>query len=150
MKKGVSQMAKMETSIVINRPIHDVFEVLSNFENNPKWASESFLEVKKTSQGPTGVGTTWRFVQKAFGQRIEGEAEITEYEPIRKSTLKTKWGLFRMTYEPIEGGTQVNLVLDELPGGFFRLVEPLVMGTVKSSIEAALANLKDLMEAHVL
>ncbi len=145
-------MLKIESSIVINRPVDEVFAVLSNIENNPKWSS-GFLEAKKTSQGPIGVGTTWRAVQKALGQRIETEAEVTEYEPNRKCTQRGKSPFpvkVQMTFESVEGGTRVNLRLEGEPGGFFKLAQPLVANMAKRNIEGDLANLKDLMEAHAL
>ena len=43
-------MSKIEISTVINRPVEEVFEVVSNVEHNPKRFS-SFLEVQKTSRG---------------------------------------------------------------------------------------------------
>jgi len=144
---------KIETSIVINRPLEEVFAVLSNIENNPKWSS-AFLEAKKTSAGPIGVGTTWRVVQKALGQRIEGEAEVTEYEPNRKCALKSRSGpipaKIRQTFEPVEGSTRVSVVFEAEPGGFFKLAEPLVMSMLKRTLETDFANVKDLMEAHAL
>jgi polyketide cyclase/dehydrase/lipid transport protein len=137
-KKGVRKLLIVETSIVINRPVEDVFAVLSDLENNPTWSSV-FLEAGNTSQEPIGVGTTWRVVQKAFGQRIEGEVEVTEYEPNRQWAQQVKAGPFPakiwQTYEP---------------GGFFKLAEPLLKAMIKRGIEADLANLKDMMEAHAL
>jgi len=144
---------KIETSIMINRPVEEVFAVLSNVENNPKWSS-AFLEVMKTSEGPIGVGTTWRGVGKFLSQRIETEIEVTEYEPDRKSTQKSKSRPFptevRWTFELVEGGTRVNVRLDAEPGGFFKVAEPLVAKMAKRNSEGDLANLKDLMEAHAL
>jgi len=146
-------MLKIETSIVINRPVEEVFAVLSNVENNSKWSS-AFLEAKQTSAGPIGVGTTWRVVQKALGQRIEGEVEVTEYEPNQKWAQKSKSGPFPVevwqTYEPVAGGTRVSIVLEAEPGGFFKLAEPLLKAMLKRNIENDLANLKDLMDAHAL
>ena len=146
-------MLKTETSIIINRPIEEVFAVVSNLENNPKWSS-TFLEVKKTSEGPIGVGTTWQAAQKALGQRLESEVEVTEYEPNRKCAQKSKSGPIPakiwQTYEPVEGGTQVTVALEAEVGGFFKLAEPLVKTMVKRNIETDFANLKDLMESHAL
>ncbi len=48
-------MLKIESTTLIDRPVEEVFAVLSNVENNPKWSS-AFLEVNKTSEGPIGVG----------------------------------------------------------------------------------------------
>jgi uncharacterized protein YndB with AHSA1/START domain len=74
-------MAKLEISTVINRPVEEVFAFLSNPENWPKWISGS-IEAKKTSEGPIGVGTTWRQVLTFLGQRMEAEAEIRDEKQI--------------------------------------------------------------------
>src|SRR5262245_60593653 len=84
-------MIKIETSTVINRPVEQVFAVVSNPESYLKW-SPGLVEVKKTSEGPIGVGATWRLVRQAFGRRLEGDLELTEYEPNRKFTLESKSG----------------------------------------------------------
>jgi len=145
-------MLKIETSVIINRSVEDVFAVLSNVENNPKW-SAVFLDAKKTSDGPIGVGTTWRIVGKAFGQRIESELEVTEYEPNRQWVQKQSRpipGEVRQTYEPVEEGTRVNVAFQAEPAGFFKLAEPLLKTMMRRGIETDLANAKDLMEAHAL
>ena len=146
-------MLKIESTTVINRPIEEVFAVLSDLENNPKWSS-GFLEVKKTSDGSIGIGTTWRAVQSVLSRRIESEAEVTEYEPNRKFAVKTKAGPIpakvRNSFEPVDKGTRLNFTFEAEPGGFFKLAEPLLGNMVKRSFETDLANLKDLMEAHAL
>ncbi|HEU0291452.1 MAG TPA: SRPBCC family protein [Anaerolineales bacterium] len=145
-------MAKVETSIVINRPIEEVFAFLSNRENNPKWISE-VTEVSKTSDAPVGVGTTWREIRKFLSQRLENEYEYIEYEPNRKITTRSKSGPFPLEFqsrfENVEGGTRIQSIIQGEPGGFFKLAEPLLISMVKRQLETALANLKDLMEANV-
>ncbi len=146
-------MLKLDLSITINRPVEEVFAVLSNPENGPKWSSGS-SEAKITSQGPIGVGTRYRSVRQALGRRIESETEITEYEPNRRYATKSISGPFPMesavTFERVEGGTRVTGTLMGEPGGFFKLAEPLLVRTAKRQFEGDLANLKDLMEAHAL
>jgi uncharacterized membrane protein len=145
-------MLKIETTTVINRPVEEVFAVLSNVENNPKWSS-AFLEVKKTSQGPIGVGTTWRGVGKFLGKRTEVELEATEHEPNRKLAHKSTSPFpvnQQMTFENVNGGTRVSVRFEAEPGGFFKLAEPLLASMIKRNIEGELANLKDLMEANLL
>ena len=147
-------MIRIETRIVINRPVKEVFAFLSNFENWPKW-SPGLLENKKTSDGPISRGTTWRGVSNVLGQRVESEAEVIEFEPNRKITWKYKpgpiqqaWGQTR--FERVEGGTRVDLTLEGESGGFMKLAEPVFANLAKRQFEAGLANLKDLMEAQVL
>lgn len=145
-------MLKVESSTVINRPVEEVFAILSNLENYPKW-DPGFVEVTKISQGPIGVGTKWHAFQKMLGQRLEAEAELTEYEPNRKATQKAKSPFpmqVQITFGSVEGGTRVNMRLEGEPGGFFKLAEPLVANMAKRNIEGDLANLKDLMEAYAL
>jgi uncharacterized protein YndB with AHSA1/START domain len=146
-------MATLETSIVINRPIEEVFAFVSNPENYPKWFSAS-REVQITSDGPTGVGTTFRTVVTFLGRRIEGEIEFTAYEPNRSYAEKVKSGPFpvenRVTFERVEGGTRVTTSQVAEPGGFFKLAEPLLMRMIKRQFEADGANLKDLMESHAV
>ena len=146
-------MAKLAISTVINRPVEEVFAVGSNPENYPKWISGS-IEAKKTSEGPIGVGTTFRTAVRFLGQRIEGEIEITAYESNRRFVSKSKSGPFpvenQSTFERVDGGTQVTFTTVAEPGGFFKLAEPLLVSMLKRQFEADFANLKDLMETHAL
>ncbi len=146
-------MVKIEISIVINRPLEDVFAFLSDLENNLKWRSGS-IEARKTSEYPLGVGTMYRMVDNVLGRRIEGEAEIIECEPNRKYTSRSKSGYLPLVaqriFEPAERGTRVRFVAEAEPGGFFKLAEPLVASIGKRRHETDAANLKDLMEAHAL
>jgi len=146
-------MLKIEISAVVNRPVEEVFSVASNPEDGPKW-SPGLVEVKKTSEGLIGVGSTYRLVRMFLGQRIEGDVELTEYEPNRKFTQDSKSRPFpveaQWTFDAVEGGTRVSVVLEAEPGGFFKLAEPLLRSFTKRTMETELANLKDLMEAHAL
>ncbi len=146
-------MAQMEISTTIKRPVEDVWAVISNVENNPKWSSAA-LEAKQTSPGPIGVGTTARFVGKFLGRRIESDSVVTEFEANRKYSFESKSGPFPIkgsnTVEQIEGGTRVTATFDVEPGGFFKLAEPLVMSMAKRQLQGDLDNLKDLMEANAL
>ena len=146
-------MARAEVSTMIKRPVEDVWAVISNVENNPKWSSFA-LEAKQTSPGPIGVGTTARFVGKFLGRRMESESVITEFEPNRKYSWESKSGPFPLkgstAVEQIDGGTRVTGTLEAEPGGFFKLAEPLVITMAKRSFQGDLDNLKDLMEADAL
>jgi uncharacterized protein YndB with AHSA1/START domain len=146
-------MATLELSIVINRPVDEVFAFVSNPENYPKWVASS-SELKITSAEPIGVGTTYRSVITVMGRRIESEIERTEYEPNRSFAETTRSGPVpvdnRVTFEPVAGGTRITLTSVAEPGGFFKIAEPLLVRVVKRQFEADYANLKDLMESHAV
>ena len=146
-------MARAEMSTVVNRPIEDVFAVLSNVENNPKWSSAA-VEAQQTSAGPVGVGTTMRFVGRFLGRRVESRAVVTQFETNRIFAWQSSAGPFPMqgslTFERINGGTRVNSVFEAEPAGFFKLVEPLMVMMAKRRSQNDLDNLKGLMEADAM
>lgn len=146
-------MARAEVSTTIKRSVEDVFAVISNIENNPKW-STGVLEAQQTSPGPIGVGTTARTVSRFLGRRLENQMEITEYEPYRRFSWVSKSGPFpfqgSVTVEPVEGGTRVNGTFEGDPSGFFKLAEPLIVTIAKRQFQGDLDNLKDLMDANAL
>ncbi len=145
-------MIKIETSVVINRPIDEVFEFMANSENDPQWQSGA-QEVMKTSEGPTGVGTTYTTVSRFLGRRLEATVEYTAYEPNKRVAIKATSGPIpfqsETTFEPAAGGgTKVTNNGEGDAGGFFKLAEPLVARMLKRQFDTDTANLKDLLEAQ--
>ena len=144
-------MVSIELYVVINRPVEEVYAYTSNPENNSQWESHCLGSVI-TSEGPTGVGTTFSDVIKFLGRRIESIWEITEFDPNKKVSLKSikspipaKVGY---TYEDVEGGTKVTVVGEVELGGLFKLTKPFIVREGKKEWETSLANLKDLLEAQ--
>ena len=144
-------MIRIEHSVVINRPVEDVFAFVANVENNPQWQS-GVLEAHKTSQGPAGVGSTGIEVRKFMGQRIESSFEVTEYEKNTKFSFKITSGPIPMegteTFESVQGGTRVHLAFQGEARGLFSLTEPIMGQMLRRLIKADCSNLKDLLEAQ--
>lgn len=145
-------MVRVELSTTIKRPIEEVFAVMSDSSNRPKWMS-GVDEFAKTSDGPIGVGTTWHGAGKFLGRRVESNAEYTEFETNRRFTWRSSTPFpTTMTYafESVEGGTRVDQVAEAEPSGFFKLVGPLLGSAVKRQFQSDLDNLRDLMEGDAL
>ena len=146
-------MAKFELNLVINRPIEEVFGFISNAENLPLWRA-SALEVKRTSPGPFGIGSVFKARFSFLGRPFDGDLEIIAHEPHGKYGTKMVGGPFpleaRYTLKPTENGTQLTMVVEGTPGGFFKLAEPLVVSLAKRSYEADLNNLKEMLEAQAV
>ena len=144
-------MVKVEGTVVINRPIEEVFAFLTNPDNSSLWQG-MVLEAKQTSEGPVGVGTTGQVVGQFLGRRMESTWEVTEFELNRKATLKTTSGpipyMNSATLEPVEEGTKVTLVAEYEVGGYFKLAEPILARMAQRQAETDYANLKDLVEAQ--
>ena len=140
-----------ELSVVVDRPIEEVFAFATEPENEPLWQSTS-LETEQTSGGPVGVGTTFRNTSKFLGRRIDSTYEVTENEPPRRQCVRATSGPIPGSgcylFEPAEeGGTRFTQRLEAEIGGFFRLAEPLVGRAIRRQMDVDMATLKDLLEA---
>jgi uncharacterized protein YndB with AHSA1/START domain len=144
-------MARIEASIVIDRPVEEVFEFANDPKKQPLWQTGS-VESEQISEGPVGVGTTFRGVGHFLGRRIEGTSEITHYEPNRRVDIKMALGPMELEesdiFEPVGDGTRVTFILEGESGGFFKLAEPLVIRMTQREYQKSLENLKDLLEAQ--
>ena len=144
-------MARVEASVVIKRPVGEVFAYVSDETNSPEWESY-VLEAEQTSEGPMGLGSTLRGVGQFLGRRMEWTSQITGYEPNRKVDSKIDAGPMQLeestTFEPVEGGTRVTKVYEGEPGGFFKVAERIVVRMLQRQVEGDLANLKDILEAQ--
>jgi uncharacterized protein YndB with AHSA1/START domain len=145
-------MPRVEVSTMVQRPIEEVFAVLSDASNTPKWSS-GMQTVAKTSDGPTGVGTTYHYTSKLFGRRLEGDSKVTAYETDRRLAVASTAPFpvtITMAMEQVDGGTRVEQTVDAEPGGFFKLAQPLLSTMMKRQVQGDLETFRDLMDAHVL
>lgn len=139
-------------STTIKRPVEEVFAVVSDATNHPKWRS-TLLSVTKTSEGPTGMGTTYRGTGKMFGRHQDTEFTVTEFDVNRTfAVAATKPFPLTITIalEPTTEGTRLDMVADAEPGGFFKLAQPLMMAIGGRRNQSDLEKLRDLMEAKAL
>lgn len=100
------------------------------------------------------MGTQFSLVAKAFGRRIETIYETIQYEPNRIAAWKALSGplplTFRRSVERVEGGTCLTIRYEPELRGFFKLVMPLMIGSVTRQHEGDLCKVKELMEARAL
>jgi uncharacterized protein YndB with AHSA1/START domain len=91
-------VATFENTVLIRRPIKDVFGFLAQFENVPKW-NHAIHETRKVSEGPVGVGTIYQQV-RSVPSRSEERFEVTVYNPPRQLEIQGQLGPFpsRLSY----------------------------------------------------
>jgi uncharacterized protein YndB with AHSA1/START domain len=140
----------VETSIVINRPVADVFAYVADFENHPQW-EKNFQQVRRLSGFDEGVGTTYECVFKVPGQRVTATLEITGYEPGRRIAFRAdKPAMAKPVGEILlaaEGaGTRVTLRPRPEITGPMKLMVPLMAGYVRRSNLRHLRLLKEKLE----
>lgn len=142
-------MIKVEASIVIQKPVAEVFSYSNDPANNTKW-QEGLVESKITSPGPVGVGTQITDVRKFLGRDMDSKLEVTAYEPNKRISLKTVSGpiKFEITqhYEPAGAGTKLTMIGEGEPGGLFKLAEGAVKKQFETQLQGDLDRLKKVME----
>ena len=142
----------VDASITVKRPISEVFAALSDWTNSEKWIS-STQSVTKTSDGPIGVGTTWRTVGKMLGRTIDGVLTATEFEPDQRSAWtfdKPFKVTTAFTFTSVDGGTRVDQTTDGDLEGFFKLAQPVMLPMMKRQLQHDLETFRDLMDANAL
>ncbi len=144
-------MEQFKTSLVIHRPVEDVFTFVSNYQNSPLWVSGA-LEHIKVSEGPIAVGTVIRTTGRTMGLRIEVTRVVTAYEPCARYAFKSEYRQIPLTttflFEPVQDGTRLTVVVEGEPAGLFKAAAPLVLGTVRQQFEGDLRRLKTLLEGQ--
>jgi carbon monoxide dehydrogenase subunit G len=143
-------MTKFEKSIIINRPVEEVWKFLSNLGNFPKW-DRGIYEVRQTSKGPIGVGSTLQSDRLFLGWHGIGEFVVTEYEPNRVLALRggagSSSGNLRYTFESVTGGTRLTGTSEVQLGGWLKLLMPLIAPIAEWDGQDDLVNVKRVMEA---
>ena len=71
---------EFRATVVIDRPIDEVFAFLADGENDPKFSAR-VLEMAKTTEGPPAVGTVYASTVKDAGMKTKREFKLTELDP---------------------------------------------------------------------
>src|SRR5215813_1442053 len=102
-------MVDVSGSILIERPVEDVFAYVTDVTNDPAWHTD-VLEARKLTEGPPGVGTVWHARFKPAMGISEGEMEVVTFDPNRLHVMRGSLGPMHptLTYllEPVDGGTR--------------------------------------------
>jgi carbon monoxide dehydrogenase subunit G len=135
-------------TVLIERPLHDVFQFVSDLEHIPQW-NYAIEETRKMSDGPLRVGTTYRQV-RSVPTRSEESLEVTELLQDRRFAVHGDLGPFQATltydFEDVGGDTRLTNRADLKAGGITKLVAPIASGRIREAVAANLGELKRLLE----
>ena len=137
----------------INRPVEEVFAFLSDGTNDRKF-SPRVQEIRKTTDGPIGVGTVYASTVKDAGMKSSREFELTEFEQpakIRwtersKNSITVPNGGYDL--EPAGEGATKMTIFNEFAGhGFGKVILPLAARAAKKDADAFAGRIKAAVEA---
>ena len=143
-------MIKIALSILIYRPLHQVFAFVATPENDFHWQYGTLLSTQ-ISKGELGVGTLFRTVGHFMGRRMESVYEVTEFEPDKKYAFRSHSGPLisytLYTFELMKGSTRINVSTQISPGTLFKPNDTTTEKKVRKQYKENLVLLKDALEA---
>lgn len=141
---------QLESSVLVDRPIAEVFAAWADLERASEWAAP-VVERRKLSDGSVGVGSRFHAIDQFPGRRVEFDLEVTEFEP--ESRMAARWfepmeGGWEATFSESDGATRLDLKAEMTPSrGIFKLLFPLMAGWVRRAIAKDLAAFKGFVES---
>jgi uncharacterized protein YndB with AHSA1/START domain len=139
---------RLEHSLVVERPVDEVFAFLADPQNLPRWQSD--VLAVRAEAGARGVGARHIEVRRFMGRKIEQTLEVTAYEPGRRLDLAVVQGPLSLrvghTLAPDGEGTRIEVVGEGELGPLFWLAEPLVLGALRQQSRTDFARLKRVLE----
>jgi uncharacterized membrane protein len=143
-------MSKIERSIVIERPLEEVWDFVQDTSKDAMWQT-TLVESQVLTEGPRRVGTQVQEVRRFLGVQIPMTLELTEFEPRHRSSLRAVSGGIPLSgsylLEPLDGGTKLTVTGQLEAHRLFKLTEPVFARMTSRELEASLGHLKDLLEA---
>jgi len=142
-------MIQVQKSVLINKPVAEVFEFVANSDNTTKWQGgvEAIIP-----EGPPGVvGSQYTEVRRFMGQEMKSRLEITAFDQNARWAAKVISGPVpyevTATFEPSGAGTQMTTRVEGEPKGFFKIAEGMLKSQLEKSLEEDGDRLKGILEA---
>jgi carbon monoxide dehydrogenase subunit G len=137
---------------VIDRPIDEVFAFVADGTNDPKF-SPRVQEIRKTTDGPTAVGTVYASTVKDAGVKSQREFQITEldaptrirWKEISKNAVTAPNGGYDL--EPAGEGTKLTVFNDLEGHGFGKLLVGFALRSARKDADAFAGRIKAAVEA---
>lgn len=140
-------MALLEASVLIDRPVGDVWEYVTTPANLSVWVPV-LHEVTQITDGPVEVGTRWQGTMRLLGIGFAARVEFTGCEPNTAAELASVESRLRftctITFDDVDGKTRFTYRTDTASGfdGLFgRFAGPIVSAASKRALRASLKNL---------
>jgi len=145
-------MPQIEGSILVNRPIDEVWAYLTDWFNAPRMSGSGIIGLRQTSPGEMGVGSTMQGRRVVLGFETLNTFQVTEWDPPHAFAGTTEGrpfrsGITRLTLESAADGTRFHMVSDFELEPAMKLLWPFMGPVVKRRMHASFAHSKALIEA---
>ncbi len=143
-------MIKLESTVIINRPVQDVWDFVSDCTNEPQWHTDC-ISARATSARPLQTGSTQAWAM-TYAKGAEANLTVTALEPGRLEQLETVSAPMNIkptltyTFEAAGTGTKFTRAMDVRPTGITRLMEPLLRRMMTKNNAGYVRTLKQVLD----
>lgn len=145
-------MFVVETSVLVDRSAHEVFEFVADQTNAPRWQRD-LDSVQRLTSGPLRVGTEHEFVRTFAGRRIRSRNRFTRYEPpgYVEFVIEEGWLTGHASYrvQPQGSATMLHSRIAFAAHGPMRVLEPVLSRAIRHDTSRDEAQLKQLLETEI-
>lgn len=147
-------MIHLMSSILIDRPIRQVFDFVSAPENDFQWRYGTLAAATLPKQSGT-LQTFFRSIGHLMGRRNLGTFEVTEFVPDKKYSFRSLSGPLHSSTSYILASiharagsvTKLDISTRVSAPDFFQITERLMGSTMRAQLQEDGASLKKLLEA---
>lgn len=143
-------MASIQRTVVINRPVDEVFGYFADVANDPQWRGNG---VKIGLDGVMGQGARvhQRLSAGPFGASVKADMEVVVFEPPTALAFQVTTGPLRPRVEfrfaPVGTGTEVSFSIQAPLSGLKKAVMGRMAEKNMADEAAALDNAKRILES---
>ena len=149
--EGVSHVIRTEKTILIERPIEDVFSYIADFKNDMAWRSE-LAEIRQTTEFARGQGARYEERLHWGDREANAEFEVVDYRPNSRIEFRGSSGSLsaRGEYDldAEENRTRLTVVGEIELSGVLAAAEEIIAEAVRKQGEEDLEHLKDILESQ--
>jgi uncharacterized protein YndB with AHSA1/START domain len=144
-------MAKLEATVVITRPVDEVFAFFLALDQHAATIEPTVEAVLKTPEGPVQAGTMLRIQQRRNGKLNEVVARVTTVEPLQKISFEVEAGGVRprceIVFAPRDRETQVTIRVDPASLGKLRFLGGVIERKAQQELAPRIEKVKQLLES---
>lgn len=148
----MAKTLQVNESIVIDRPLPEVFSYLTDPARTAEWGS-NIVDYKVVSGSPDEVGAVMAVTAKVAGARIDATEKVTAYEKNERMGFESQDSKIAYTRElgfsaDGDGSTKVTYVQDAEEGtGLFKFADAIVLMLYAHDVRGNLQKAKTILEA---
>ncbi|MBY0123391.1 SRPBCC family protein [Bacillus sp. S/N-304-OC-R1] len=143
-------MADFRSSVIIHKPLSEVFHYMASMENVSEMMP-NVVKMEKLTEGPIGKGTKLKETRSVRGKTVNADIEFVEYKQdqtfITRSNSNGLITEYVYNFHEIEEGTQVEFdAFVKTSGLVMKLTKRFIVDMIKKEDGFQLEYLKEMLE----